>query len=240
MAGKRKKTPARPKPVLLQEHLEDISWRLLDDPRHRRLIREFIKSRHGIYALYRKRRLYYVGLAQNLMGRVSQHLKDRHSGAWDRFSVYLTVASEHIKELESLVVRISNPDGNRNSGKFAGSTDLSRRLEKRMKEEDAAQRAHLLGGRVANRLRRTRTRGARGAKALAGLVEKPLPLRARCRGEVFRASLLPDGWIRFRRERYRSPSAAGAAAVGRACDGWSFWEYQAGNSGWMPLKHLRR
>jgi hypothetical protein len=226
--------------MLLQEHLENISGRLLAEPRHRRLIRDLIRSRHGIYALYRKGRLYYVGLARNLMGRLKQHLDDRHAGVWDRFSVYLTVTSKHMKELESLVLRIAGPDGNRAGGRFVGSTDLYRVLAARMKAEDETERAHLLGGRVADRVRRTRARAGQGATALAGQVERRTSLRAKCKGLTFSASLLRDGWIRFRRKRYRSPSAAGVAATGRACDGWRFWEYRDGSLGWVPLTNLRR
>ena len=41
-----------------------------------------IKRRAGVYALYRKQeKLYYVGLASNLMGRSKAHLRDRHTGA---------------------------------------------------------------------------------------------------------------------------------------------------------------
>lgn len=99
---------------LLSEHLEDISWRLLDA--YAELVRGLIRRRAGVYALYRGRRLYYVGLASNLMGRLKGHLRDRHRGLWDRFSVYLTTDHEHMKELESLILRIVRPAGNKVSG----------------------------------------------------------------------------------------------------------------------------
>lgn len=47
------------------------------------------------------------------MTRVNHHLKDWHKGKWDRFSVYLTNDDEHIKPLESLMLRIINPKGNK-------------------------------------------------------------------------------------------------------------------------------
>jgi len=76
------------------------------------------------YALYKGKDLYYVGLAKNLRSRLHGHLKDRHAEAWDRFSVYLTQGDEHLKELESLVLRIAAPTGNRVAGKFIGARDL--------------------------------------------------------------------------------------------------------------------
>ena len=101
---------AKQKSLVLQ-HLEDISWRVLED--YLQVIKDMIRGRAGVYALYRRKKLYYVGLATNLMGRLKSHLKDRHHGSWDRFSVYLTMKDEHMKELESLLLRIVNPVGNK-------------------------------------------------------------------------------------------------------------------------------
>ena len=73
---------------LFTEYLERVSGKLLEDE-YRGAIGALIKGHAGIYALYKGERLYYVGLATNLMGRVKQHLKDRHAKRWDKFSVYL-------------------------------------------------------------------------------------------------------------------------------------------------------
>ena len=82
---------------LVTQHLEGISWRVLEE--YPEIVRKLIRRQAGVYALYRRNKLYYVGLASNLMGRLKSHLRDRHNGAWDKFSVYLTVRDEHIKEL---------------------------------------------------------------------------------------------------------------------------------------------
>src|SRR5690349_383591 len=105
----------RHKPLVCQfiEHLPSSSFE-----KYRDTIRTMVHRRHGVYALYRKRRLYYVGLASNLRGRLRQHLRDRHAAKWDTFSAYLTIDDAHIRELESLVVRIALPDGNKQHGKF--------------------------------------------------------------------------------------------------------------------------
>jgi hypothetical protein len=104
---------------LLHQHLEDISWRVVET--YPVVVRELIRRRAGVYVLYRGRNLYYVGLASNLMGPLKSHIRDRHRGLWDRFSVYLTANHDHIKELESLILRIGRPSGNKISGHFAGS-----------------------------------------------------------------------------------------------------------------------
>ena len=108
---------------LVTEHLENVSWQVLDD--YPEIIKSIIKKRAGVYALYKADELYYVGLASNLMARLKTHLKDRHKGAWNRFSVYLTLRDEHIRELESLLLRIVNPEGNKIRGQFVKSQNGS-------------------------------------------------------------------------------------------------------------------
>ena len=61
---------------LVTGQLENISWQVLEQ--YRDVIKEMIKGKSGIYALYNRDKLYYVGLASNLMKRLNQHLKDRH------------------------------------------------------------------------------------------------------------------------------------------------------------------
>jgi hypothetical protein len=110
---------------LVSQYLETISGTALE--KYQKVIREYVKRRHGIYALYRRDRLYYVGLASNLRNRLNHHLKDKHKGRWDRFSVYLTIGDKHLQELESLVLRIVQPEGNSQRGKFKRAQDLKRK-----------------------------------------------------------------------------------------------------------------
>jgi hypothetical protein len=73
--GKRKKRlRRRRREALVHGHLENVSRDLLEN--HRDIVRDFIGRNAGIYALYRKNRLYYVGLATALRGRLKAHGKD--------------------------------------------------------------------------------------------------------------------------------------------------------------------
>ena len=128
---------ARNKAYLVSQHLEGISANALD--KYQSVIRDYIKGKYGLYVLYRRNRLYYVGLASNLRSRLKQHLRDRHKGLWDRFSVYLTVENHHIKELESLVLRIVQPKGNVQKGKFPRSQDLKIRLTRDIRSRQRAE-----------------------------------------------------------------------------------------------------
>ncbi|MFB3910061.1 MAG: hypothetical protein ACE15D_16855 [Candidatus Eisenbacteria bacterium] len=223
---------------LVLEHLENVSWRLFEA--YPDLVKEIIRGRHGVYALYRKDRLYYVGLAKNLMARLRSHIKDRHQGLWDRFSVYLTVHDQHIKEMESLILRITVPSGNRMSGKFVSSSNLYPKLNQLMCDADADQRARLLGGRVAARRRRIKTAKAKGTRVLSGVVDRRLPLRAGYKDAVYKATLRTDGWIRCGNAIFDSPTGAAKAILGRNVNGWVFWKYRNAKKEWVPLRDLRK
>ncbi len=74
---------SRRKPLVTQ-HIEKISRELLRD--YQDIIKEYIKNQPVVYALYRRGKLHYVGLAGNLERRLKQHLRDRHGSSWDQFS----------------------------------------------------------------------------------------------------------------------------------------------------------
>lgn len=223
---------------LVVQHLEGISGRILDD--YPELLRQMMRRRAGVYSLYRRGRLYYVGLAGNLMSRLQMHLKDRHHGVWDRFSVYFTVRDDHIKEMESLLLRITKPAGNKQGGKFVASENLLSTLNRLMSDTDADRRARLLGGYVVRRRRRAKAARARGTRILAGVVDRRIPLRARHKKRQYKATLRKDGSVRFARSTFGSPSAAARAALGRSCNGWWFWRFRNERGEWVPLEILRR
>jgi hypothetical protein len=225
--------------ALCVEHMENVSWRVLQD--YPKVARDLIRGRHGIYALFRREKLYYVGLASSLMNRVKGHLKDRHHGAWDRFSVYLTTTSDHMRELEALIVRIASPPSNRQTGRLRGAHDLRKRLNHDIREHDDSKRALLLGGDVARARRRRKARQGGGTRALAGAVERPTQLRASYKGQTFRARLRRDGKINFRGKLYSSPAAAARAAAGRSKNGWYFWQIRLSkHSRWERLRNLKK
>jgi hypothetical protein len=131
---------------LVIEHLEGISRAAIR--RYPDIITEFVRRKSGVYALYKGDSLYYVGLAINLRSRLHGHLRDRHADAWDHFNVYLTQSDEHLKELESLVLRIASPMGNKVAGKFLSSKDLLRVFRYRIVESQKRELADITLGEV--------------------------------------------------------------------------------------------
>lgn len=145
---------------LVIEHLEGISRTAIK--RYPDIITEFVRGRSGVYALYKGTELYYVGLAKNLRSRLRGHLRDRHAEAWDHFNVYLTQGDEHLKELESLVLRIASPRGNRVAGKFMGSSDLLRVFRQRIIDSQRRELAAITEGDVPRISRDSAVRRRRG------------------------------------------------------------------------------
>lgn len=210
---------------------------------------DLVQGRHGIYALYKGDRLYYVGLATNLRNRIKQHLNDRHAGKWNRFSLYLVRKAEHIKELESLILRISHPDGNATRGTLPGADNLRGALERSVLAEQARQNQSIFGFTISPRPRSRKpaqrpvpTSPTSRKPALAPFMAKGLTtLRARHKGKTLSAHVNPDGTIRFNGRTFTSPSLAGAIAVNRkTCNGWTFWEYEATPNHWLKLDALRK
>jgi hypothetical protein len=82
-ARKRRKRRRR-REALVHGHLEHVSRDLLEG--HPDVVRNFIGRNAGIYALYRKNRLYYVGLATALRGRLKGA---RQEQAWTVLGSFL-------------------------------------------------------------------------------------------------------------------------------------------------------
>ena len=226
---------------LVCQHLENISREALE--RHQEIIRQYVRGRQGVYALYRRNKLYYVGLATNLRNRLKHHLKDRHGTSWDRFSVYLTIGNHHLRELEALTLRITKPTGNKQKGKFAKSEDLRRHFRRDMKRSFMAEVDGVFGESYPIRKRRDSvpTRAAGRKPMLAEYISSPMKLRAKFKGRVVKARVRRDGTVRFAGKLYTSPSLAAAAACHRStCNGWIFWQYERAPGDWVQLDTLRK
>jgi hypothetical protein len=225
---------------LVCQHLENISRQALEKYQH--LIRQYVRNRHGVYALYRRGKLYYVGLASNLRTRLGHHLKDRHAQSWDRFSVYFTIGDSHLRELESLLLRIVKTKGNKQNGKFTKSEDLRRSFARDAKRSWQLEMQDLFGLSAPRRPTLKPAAPAAGrTPILAAYIKGPLKLRARCKGETLHATVARAGTIRFNGKVYTSPSLAGAAARKyRTCNGWTFWQYERAPGDWVLLNELRK
>lgn len=225
---------------LVTQHLENISRRVLEE--HQQIVREYVRHRQGIYALFRRGKLYYVGLASNLIARLGHHLKDRHHESWDRFSVYLTIEDSHLRELEALILRVANPPGNKQKGKFAKSEDMLRRIRRNLHATMRSSLDELIDGKKAKKAPAKKVVARDGKMPiLAPYIEKSFRIRGTHKGKTIWAHVRKSGLIYFDKKHFNSPSDAAAHAVKRStCNGWTFWKYQRSPGDWVNLDILRK
>jgi hypothetical protein len=221
---------------LVCQHLENVSGDVLEE--YQDIIREYVSRRQGVYALYHEEDLYYVGLASDLSSRLKAHLSDKHGGQWDRFSVYLTIGNKHLRELETLILRVikPRPEGNSKVGKFARSEDLRARLAKDIRQRNREKLDHIVG-----RSEETLYAVLPGRMPpLLPYVKRLFKLRGRSKGKTFQASVRGDGTIRLQGKVYQSPTAAAIAVSKYSVDGWWFWKYERAPGDWVRLDELRK
>ena len=101
---------------------------ILANPVFKKGLKEVMKGYSGIYALYRKDKIYYVGLASNLHGRINQHLKDHHKNKWDGFRIFRIKRIKYLKEIETLITHLIQLPGNRVKGKVPKDADINKVL----------------------------------------------------------------------------------------------------------------
>ena len=183
------KTLAAPRSLVVNR-LEKVSKDLFR--RHFGLITELVGNSPGIYALYDGPDLYYVGKSTDLKKRVKQHLRDRHLASWTHFSLYLVRRAEHIHEIESLLVRIANPQGNRVVPRGKSSGPLLKKLQQMVRQKQKDEYLELFGVPRAKRERKRGSAADRAAdrhRSLRGLVSKSTPSSASTRAGSTRPPL---------------------------------------------------
>ncbi len=225
---------------LISQHLENISREALE--KYEPVIRGLVRRREGIYALYRKNKLYYVGLASNLNNRLKQHLRDRHGDSWDHFSVYLMIGDHHLRELESLILRTTRPPGNKQKGKFSKSENLSRKLRNQFRLSQKKELDLLFGNDTAKHVIKRNNQKNEQLKAILGNYKNVgTQLRAEFKGTIIKAIIRADGTIRYKGQVFTSPSLAASAACNRkTANGWHFWKYERAPGDWVKLDFLRK
>lgn len=104
--------------------------------RQERLNTQDYKDFVGLYCLYGDGRLLYVGetgleTQQTLFTRLKAHRRGPLSGRWDRFSWFGretcdgdTSVITALSQLEAIAIAIVNPGFNKQSGTFAGATQV--------------------------------------------------------------------------------------------------------------------
>ena len=236
---------------IIQGHLERVGSAVFE--RYLEEITDLITGNQGVYALYRRQKLYYIGLANNLKGRIRHHLKDKHRGKWDRFSLYVIRKEDHIREVEALLVRIAGPAGNSQKGRLRQSRNLLPKLKREVKRKQEAERKKLFEERVGGKKKKTAKKkaGRRKTKTKAVSVKVYRPLKGifptgkmiyrKYKGKTYKAWIFSNGRIKYDGKIYDSPSIVGSVVRGgKATNGWRFWKYKNNSGELVYLSELRK
>ena len=99
-------------------------------------LKQLMRRYAGIYILYKRDKIYYIGLTTDLLGRIKWHLKDRHAGKWDNFTVFRILRVKYLKDIETLIHNIIETPGNRVKGRVPKDADLNRILREVLVEHE--------------------------------------------------------------------------------------------------------
>lgn len=224
---------------LVCQYLEKVSRSAIE--KHQDIIKQFIRKRHGIYALYKNDRLIYVGLATNLRVRLSHHLRDRHAHSWNRFSVYITIGDDKLRELETLTLRIASPSSNRQTGKFNRAEDLKRKFRKFIQLKQKQELHHIFDDEIKEIIQKVIKRKEIGRKpTLAKFILRPIKIKMDFNNKTYTASVRKDGIIVLDKKKFTSLSMAANYIVKYSVDGWHKWKYERSPGEWVLIDELRK
>lgn len=102
----------------------------------KRELKDVLKGRMGIYALYKKDKLIRVGLGTNIYFRVKGHSKSKKLN-WDTVSLFLIKKEmlKYLRDLETAVVRIAKPEYNQQKGRTGDDHYLGKVLKAAVKKK---------------------------------------------------------------------------------------------------------
>ena len=133
-ARRRRKRRKSFKGALIKGMTRRIPIQLLGDLSFQEGLEKIMRGYAGVYALYRGRRLYYVGLATNLYNRLRWHTKNKHKGKWDQFAIFRVRRVHYLKDMETLLLQVAVPPGNSFTGRLHRDADLTRVLRGVLRE----------------------------------------------------------------------------------------------------------
>lgn len=230
------RTTSRGARPLVVDRLENVSKDIFRQ--YYDQITELVGDSPGIYALYDGLNLYYVGKSTELRKRVRHHLKDRHLASWTHFSLYLARREDHIHEIESLLIRIANPKGNRVIPRGRSAGTLAKLLKRSIQTKQKQELQLMFGDKhAAGRIVLAAGHETGKTPPLAGLVTKRTKLYRTYNGREYTASINPKGVINYNGKKYNSATAAAKAIIKRkgAINGRAFWYIRDLHGDWVRL-----
>ncbi len=92
-------------------------------------MKDIMRHQSGIYALYNNNKLFYVGRTQNLRARIKHHMRGKFATKWNKFRIFL-IDNKHLPDVETIVITIAEPEGNKKIGLSHKRGQLDRIIRK--------------------------------------------------------------------------------------------------------------
>lgn len=134
--AKRPKASKGTKGKLLKGMSRKLPISIFEHAAFKRGLRDIMKGYSGIYALYDGNKLYRVGLTSDLLSRVKTYFKPPHKGKWDRFAIFRIGKAAYLKDIETVILGITDPPGNKVKGRVPKDADINRLLITILKEHE--------------------------------------------------------------------------------------------------------
>jgi hypothetical protein len=124
------------KGALIKGMSKRLPAEILNEPSFEKGLAQIMKGYSGIYALYNRNRLYYVGLTTNLQARLNTHYKKKHAGKWDSFVIFRIKRVDYLKDIETLLLQVAELPGNSVMGHVPRDANLNRVLKQIQREQE--------------------------------------------------------------------------------------------------------
>jgi hypothetical protein len=155
-----------------------------------------------------------------------------------------------MKDLESLVLRIASPKGNKQGGNFVKAQDLRKMFDQLIDDKARNDREagytlhHPKPRKVAVQKSKRKGKGVKKSSSVVVLAKypgRPKSMHKVFKGKKYTAQVRSDGTIKVLGigGPFNSPSGAAKAIAKRSMNGWSFWTYQQAPGKWSSLNALR-
>ena len=154
--------------------------------------------------------------------------------------------ADHIKELESLLLRIADPTGNAQKGKLRTKNNLLPKLKTQVKRKIKEEYEDLFKGyRIPARVKSRKTERLskmmkKEERPLYGFFPQGKMIYANYKGKPFKAWVSANARICVDGRYYDTPSAAGKAIRNKPTNGWSFWKYKDKTGKLVKIAELRK
>ena len=222
--------------IIFTHTLDKVSKNLFE--KHREIIIKHIGSQPGAYALYHHKKLYYVGRASDLAKRVKDHLSDRHANFWTHFSVYFFKKASFANDIESIMISVAKPEGNRNKPSLGKKINLNDLVRKDIKRKHQEELEELVG----HRQKRNNLKKTNNSKIIKSIRSKErLPVRFRYKSKTYKAVFFPsEQKVKYKNKKYSVSTACQVIMNNKFHrNGWKAWFIEDDQGKRVYLDELR-